>query len=223
MPLIPDEEEFDPRVLPWAIDAGDPGDQPDAVLSEDATGDPDRLLEIDPVPDPRFESEPDEQQPPQDAAQAQAIPPQLTPDQQRQAIRTVRRGTQASRRREEVQDRRVRQGRAVQATTERLERREAEPAPLAAARKPAFPPDWIPQGGGVQHVVASLDIPDEVPLAEDRTIAREDPGLAMESMSQIAEMEDQLASTIEVQSRNIHNTLSRLRDVETAFMRTNYV
>jgi len=217
MPLIPDEEEFDPRVLPWAIDAGDPGDQPDAVLSEDAAGDPDRLIEIDPVPDPRFEPEPDEQQPPQDAAQAQAIPPQRTIGQQKQMLRTVQRGTQASRRRESILRTEDRQ-QAV-----RVRQHAAGRAEQQASSRPVFPSDWVPQGGGVQHVVASLDIPDEVPLAEDRTIAREEPGQAMESMAQIAEMEDQLASTIEVQSRNIHNTLSRLRDVETAFMRTNYV
>lgn len=105
----------------------------------------------------------------------------------------------------------------------RVRQHAAGRAEQQASSRPVFPLDWVPQGGGVQHVVASLDIPDEVPLAEDRTIAREEPGQAMESMAQIAEMEDQLASTIEVQSRNIHNTLSRLRDVETAFMRTNYV
>lgn len=215
MPLIPDEQEFDPRSPPWAVDAGVSGEQPDAMLSSDASGDPERLIEIDPVPDPRIESEPDERQPPQDAAQAQARDPVQS---RRDARMEASQETQRDRRRESILRTEDRQ-QAVRVRQHAAGRAEQQ----APSRPSAFPLEWTPQGGGFQHVVAGLDVPDEIPLAEERTIAREEPGLAMESQTKIAEMEDQLASTIEVQSHNMHNSLSRLRDVETAFMRNNYI
>lgn len=85
------------------------------------------------------------------------------------------------------------------------------------------PRNWMPPGASEHEAASMIDIPDEVPLTESRTVAREDPGAAMEDDKQWTDFANRQAETSELTAHWLHNSLSRIRDQEASLMRINYV